>query len=219
MEKAEDYGKKAATTLYLTKENAAELEAYCERTGIKKKDFIAMCLRYINYHGIDLSESVMILQEQDRLNLPALKCEVQDAVSVIKKLPADIAKQVLERANKVRMTAIKDNEVHNAIAAAKEHQQRMQTAEEAYQKVKTDNVLLRDKVERTEEWLQESKDALKQANLNIQNLSFSKARLVFALKSALNELNRSNSLFRKPDPSVIEDISRCLSAESGDSIE
>ena len=216
MEKAEDYGKKAATSLYLTKENAAELEAYCERTGIKKKDFIAICLRYINYHGIDLSESVMILQEQDRLNLPALKCEVQDAVSVIKKLPGDIAKQFLEMANNVRMTAIKDNEVHNAITAAKEYQQRMQTAEDSYQKVKTDNILLTDKVERTEEWLQASEEALKQAKLEIKNLSMSKNRLIFALRTTLAELKRATSIFRKPNQTIIAEV-ESLIAEVGDS--
>ena len=216
MEKAEDYGKKAATTLYLTKENAAELEAYCERTGIKKKDFIAMCLRYINYHGIDLSESVMILQEQDRLNLPALKCEVQDAVSVIKKLPGDIAKQFLEMANNVRMTAIKDNEVHNAITAAQEHQQRMREAEDAFHKVKTDNILLKDKVERTEEWLQASEEALKQAKLDIKNLSMSNNRLIFALRTTLAELKRATSIFRKPNQTIIAEA-ESLIAEVGDS--
>lgn len=210
MEKELDLGKKAATTLYLTKENAAELDAYCKQIGIRKKDFIPFCLRYINYHGIDLADSDMSLKEHDRLNLPALKTEVEGAVTLIKRLPDDIADKFMKMAMKVRSNAISEIEKQNAETAAKVYEKRMLTAEESFQKVKTENILLNGKVEKIEEWLQSSEDNLKKANLRISNLSRERDRLINELKTAIDELNRSDGLFKRPNQSVIRRLQRCI---------
>lgn len=210
MEKESDLGKKAATTLYLTKENAAELDAYCKQIGIRKKDFIPFCLRYLDYHGIDLADSDMSLKEQDRLNLPALKTEVEGAVTLIKRLPEDIADKFMKMAMKVRTNAINEIEKQNALTAANEFKKRMLTAEESYQKAKTENILLKDKVERTEEWLKLSEDNLKKAKLRISNLSRERDRLINELKTAIDELNRSDGLFKRPNQSVIRRLQQCI---------
>lgn len=210
MEKDSDLEKKAATTLYLTKENAVELDVYCKQIGIRKKDFISLCLRYLNYHGIDLADSDMALKEQDRLNLPALKTEVEGAVTLIKRLPEDIAEEFMKMAQKVRMTAINDNEVRNALNAADENKEQVRIKEEAYQRVKTENILLKDKVVRTEEWLKASENDLKQAYLRINILSRSRDRLINELKTAIDELNRSDGLFKRPNQSVIRRLERCI---------
>ena len=210
MEKESDLGKKAATTLYLTKENATELDAYCKQIGIKKKDFIPFCLRYLNYHGIDLGDSDMSLKEQDRLNLPALKTEVEDAVTLIKQLPMTIVEELMKVAQQVRTNAINEIEAQNAVTAANGFEKRMLTAEESYQKAKTENILLKDKVERTEEWLKLSEDNLKKANLRISNLSRQRDRLIGELKTAIDELNRSDGLFKRPNQSIIRRLQRCI---------
>lgn len=210
MEKESDLAKKAATTLYLTKENAAELDAYCKQIGIRKKDFIPFCLRYINYHGIDLADTDMSLKEQDRLNLPALKTEVEDAVALIKQLPMTIVEELMKVAQQVRANAINEIEAHNAVTAARDSEERKRIAEDFYQKARTENILLKDKLERTEEWLQSSEENLKKANLRISNLSRQRDRLIGELKTAIDELNRSDGLFKRPNQSIIRRLQRCI---------
>ena len=93
--------KQRGTTIWVDLESSNKVSEYCKKIGIDKKSFVRMAIEWILDGNIDLTSETKywparIAEKNDKQDIPAIRNQVQEALSSLDALPDLISNRIIE---------------------------------------------------------------------------------------------------------------------------
>lgn len=96
--------KRAGTTIWVDDESSERVTRYCQRIGIDKKNFVRLAIEWIEHGNIDLTSEteywpVHEANKKDKQEVPAIRTQVQAAITSLESLPDLVSARIIETLN------------------------------------------------------------------------------------------------------------------------
>ena len=96
--------KRTGTTIWVDGETSERVTRYCQRVGIDKKNFVRLAIEWIEHGKIDLTSEteywpVHEANKKDKQEVPAIRTQVQAAITSLQSLPDLVSARIIEKLN------------------------------------------------------------------------------------------------------------------------